>query len=92
MPSRVDQQDQGGLATSGPLAIEVIYLRRFFRGLLRWGAVVVAAFVGVELIVNSSVPALGWVLVAVAVAVRHRQSRTHSSQEGHLGGRNETPL
>ena len=38
MPSRVDQQDQGGLATSGPLAIEVIYLRRFFRGLLRWGA------------------------------------------------------
>ena len=77
---------------SGPLALEFIYFRRFCRGALKWSGAILAAFVGLELVVNSSVPALGFLLIVVSAALAMRargQHRFLSRQRTHRIGRDE---
>ena len=78
-------------ATLGPWTVSGIPSLTVVGGVFRWGAVAIAALVSLELILSSSVPLLGWTVIAtaVAMAVRQRQGRLRSNQENLLGDRSK---
>jgi len=80
-------------ATLGPWAVGAIPSLRAVGAAFRWGAVVIVAFVGLELILSSSIPLLGWTFIATAAAIaaRQRQSRLRSTQENWRGDRSRNP-
>ncbi len=80
-------------ATLGPWTVSGIPSLTVVGGVFRWGAVAIAALVSLELILSSSVPLLGWTVIAIAVAIAVSQRRTklRSDQENRRSDRPKKP-